>query len=292
MVNIRYFNETPPVVLSGYNRIVDIRPHIVSMEMSRTTDQVSELTVTVDDPNFALTYQLGNYNNMAVDTMGLNYVVDSYDLDAGGGLGGVSLHARPRPVRDLKNRRGPLVKNKVSPTTWVADEIKAVGGQFLGQPSAVRSSVARDVINEQNKDSKDSDSKPSSWTTIKRLAEELGYYFYEDGNIFYFGKPTWLINNIAHAALDWNTGDWTQHHTAMPTYHRSLDDPDAGEVGLTIPVEQAANFKPGMRVDLNNFPFPGGAYFLVSMTHPVTPSTSDLTLSLKKPVDPEVVKTS
>lgn len=289
MPTIRYQTTTPEITLHGSKYVTDLRPHILSMEISRTVDQVSELTVSVDDPQFALTFLIGSPNGMQVKTMGLDYIVDSYDLDAGGGNGGMTLHCRPRTVRLLKNRTGAFVMKNVSPTTWVQNEIGAVGARLIAQPSATRATVARDVVTDSTT-SNDENNKPSSWSTCKRLAEELGYLFYEDSNVYFFGKPSWLIANAVHARLSWKDTDPTRKHVAIPTYSESLDDPRSSEVGIVLPVEQAEHFYPGMRVELVDFPFRNTTYFLSAMTHPITPSTNDLSLTLKLPIDPEVPK--
>lgn len=291
MSNLRYYTDVPPILLTGPKWVVDLRPHIIDMTASRSTDQVGELTVNIDDPNFALCFQIGNPNGMAVNTMNLDYIVDSYDVDAGGGLGGMVLHCRPRTVRRLKSRAGAYVMKNVSPTTWVQREIEAVGGRFVGQPSATRATVARDVI-AKDSNAQNSEEKPSSWTTCNRLADELGYVFYEDDNVYYFGKPSWLINNTGHARLDFNDQDPTRRYTTLPTYQQSLDDQNTAQATIVIPVEQSVRMTPGMRVDLVGFPFWNTAYFLSSMEHSVTPGSGDLTLSLKLPIDPEVSTTT
>lgn len=286
-MNIRYHGaKAPAVKLTSKKHISQLEKHLISMDISRTMGQVSELSVIVDDPNYALLRTIGEPLGAAVATMGLNYIVDSFDMDAGGGQGGMTLNCRPKSVRDLKNRRGALVMNRVSPTTFVQREVQAVGGRFVGQPSAVRSRVARDV--ESNTD----DEKPSSWTTIRRLSEELGYSYYEDGNVFYFGKPTWLVNNIGRIRINYNDPVRSNRPTTLPKMSASLDEPDGAEYSLSMGIEHAIDMKPGMRVDLTGFPTRNTAYLLSSIDHPIYGSSGDVSMTLKKPVDPEVTTTT
>lgn len=282
---VMYYGSTaPPISLTTSKHITQLKPHLINMSISRTMDQVSELVVTIDDPDWGLLSMVGEPLGARINTMGLSYLVDSYDLDPGGGQGGLSLNCRPTSVRSLKNRRGPLVMNKVSPTTFVQREVQAVGGKFIGQPSAVRSRVAREVTSETD------DEKPSSWTTIRSLSESLGYKFYEDGNTFYFGKPSWLIKNIARIKIDRKHPDTSLRPTTLPTMSASLDEPDGSEYSFSMGVEHAVDMRPGIAVELVNFPARNGTYLLASVEHPIYGSSSNVSLTLRKPIDPEVTK--
>lgn len=282
---IGYHGAKPPsVVLSTTKYQVDLVPHLINMSISRTTSEISELTVSVDDPDYGLLDKLGEPLGAKVRTMGLNYVVDSLDIDAGGGRGGMTLKCRPASVRALKNRRGAFVMNKVSPTQWVKHEVQAVGGKFVGQPSTQRARVAREVT------SNTTDEKPSSWTTMRSLAESLGYLLYEDADVYYFGKPSWLIKNVGRIKINRKDKEVSLRPTTLPTLSLSLDDKDAAEYSFAMGVEHAVDVKPGLRVDLVSFPTRNGSFLLTNIDHPIYGSTANLTLTLKKPVDPEVVK--
>lgn len=282
---VKYNGAQPPAVkLVTPKVVVDLKPHLISMTISRTTSEISELVVSIDDPDFALVERYGKPLGASVNTMSLRYIVDSMDLDSGGGRGGMTLNCRPKTVRDLKNRRGAFVMNNVSPTQWVEREVKAVGGKFVGQPSPRRARVAREVTSNSN------DEKPSSWTTMRSLAESLGYWLYEDGGVYYFGKPTWLINNVGRMSVNYKHSDQSLRPTTLPTMSASMDEPKGIEWSFAMGVEHAEDVRPGMRVDLKNFPVDNGGYLLTSMEHPIYGSSSDLTLSLAKPVDPEVTK--
>lgn len=284
-MTIKYHGAVPPPIeMSTSKYVAKLVPHLISMSVSRTTSEISELNVVVDDPKYALLRQYGEPLGAKVRTMGLDYIVDSMDIDSGGGEGGMTLNCRPKTVRDLKNRRGAFVMNKVSPTQWVRHEVEAVGGKLIGQPSAQRARVAREVT------SNNSDEKPSSWTTMRSLAESLGYVLYEDNNVFYFGKPTWLINNIGRIRIDNNDPVLSRRPTTLPKLSVSLDEPKAGEYTFDMGIEHAVDLRPGLRVDLVNFPTRNGAYFLTSLDHPIYGSSSDVSLTLNKPVDPEVTK--
>lgn len=282
--------EAPPTKLISARYDTDLKPHLLSMTISRTMDQISELVVNVDDPKWSIIKLVGEPLSARIETMGLDYIVDSFDIDAGGGEGGMTLNCRPSRVRALKDRRGAFVMNRVSPTTWVKHEVEAVGGSFVGQPSPVRSQVSRQVTSGNSGSGSSKDEKPSSWTTIKTLSEELGYIFYEDGNTFYFGKPTWLVNNIGKIRIDLNHPEVAMRPTTIPTASASLDEPNGTEYSFSMGVEFAGEMKPGTAVELVNFPIRNGLYLLTSLNHPIYGSASDVSLTLKKPVDPEVTK--
>lgn len=284
-MTIKYFGAKPPAIKMTTSKvIVDLVPHLMSMSISRTMSEVSELVVSVDDPGFSLVKRYGLPSGAKIRTMDLDYIVDSLDMDSGGGQGGLTLNCRPSKVRALKNRRGAFVLNKVSPTQWVAHEVKAVGGKFVGQPSAQRARVARQVTSNSN------DEKPSSWTTMRSLAEELGYVLYEDNNVFYFGKPSWLVKNVGRVKIDYADAVRSRRPTTLPKLSTSLDEPKGIEYSFSMGVEHAVDLRPGVRVDLKNFPARNGAYLLTSLDHPIYGSSSDVSLTLTLPVDPEVTK--
>lgn len=284
-MTLKYFGATPPPIKMTTSKVVvDLVPHLISMTISRTTSEVSELVVVVDDPGYAMVGRYGLPLGAKIRTMELDYVVDSLDLDAGGGEGGFTLNCRSSKVRALKKRRGAFVMNKVSPTQWVRHEVKAVGGKFVGQPSAQRARVARQVT------SNTKDEKPSTWTTIRSLADELGFIFYEDNNTFYFGKPSWLVKNVGRAKINYRNADQSRRPTTLPKLSASLDDPDATEYSFSMGVEHAVDLVPGLRVDLSGFPARNGTYLLSSLDHPIYGSASDVALTLTLPINPETTK--
>lgn len=284
-MTIKYYGATPPPVkLSTSKYIADLTPHLISMSISRTMSEISELTVAVDDPDFALVGKYGLPLGASIRTMSLNYVVDSMDVDSGGGSGGMTLNCRPKSVRALKKRRGAFVMNRVSPTQWVRHEVLAVGGKFVGQPSAQRARVARQVT------SNSKDEKPSSWTTMRSLAEDLGYVLYEDNNVYYFGKPSWLIKNIGRIKINRKHSTPSMRPTTLPKLSVSLDEPKSAEYSFSMGVEHAVDLRPGLRADITGFPARNGAYLLSTLDHPIYGSASDVSLTLTLPTDPEVTK--
>ena len=294
-MTIKYYGDKPPsTYLHTTKYKVTLQDHLVSMTVSRTMDQVSELSIVIDDPGFELIRKIGNPNNGRVETMGLNYIVDSFDLEAGGGAGGIKLNARPRTVRRLKDRRGTLIMNNASPTDFARREVEAAGGRFVGQSSARRKRVAREVQGKNETTGKSDQDKASSWTTIGTLASELGYVFYEDDNTFYFGKPSWIMANsrAGRIKVDMKHSTPSMRPTTLPELHVSLDDPKKIEYSFQMGVEFAVDVRPGTRVDLKNFPLYNQSYLLTSIDHPIYGSASDLSLSLQTPVDPEIQKAS
>lgn len=284
-MTIKYYGAKPPKIkMTTTKYVADLTPHLISMGISRSMSEISELTVTVDDPDFGLVRRYGEPLDAKISTMDLDYLVDSMDLDSGGGKGGWTLNCRSSKVRALKRRRGAFVLNKVSPTQWVEHEVKAVGGKFVGQPSAQRARVAREVVSNAD------DEKPSSWTTMRTLAEELGYTLYEDNNVFYFGKPSWLVNNVNRVKINMSDPDKSKRPTTLPKMSASLDEPKGTEYSFSMGVEHAVDLRPGTRVDLSNFPVRNGTYLLTNLEHPIYGSSSDVTLTLTLPIDPEVTK--
>jgi hypothetical protein len=99
-------------------------------------------------------------------------------------------------VRLLKERQGRKVMENVSPTTFIATELKAVGATGVLQASAKRTTVSRDVKEKGETEGMDpaaADNEMSSWSTFRRFAQETGYLLFEDSGVLYFGQPQWLV---------------------------------------------------------------------------------------------------
>lgn len=135
-----------------------------------------------------------------------------------------------------------------SPTDFVMEECRQANIQCIAQPSPQRSvAITRDPI--QPGQHYVGSAIPSSWTTMSRLAGEEGFDLFEVGGTVYFGRPSWLVNNLNNTTyVSWQLNDETTDIYSVPT----LDDSEDNELGATMtfdaPIQRASVFRPGRRI--------------------------------------------
>lgn len=261
----------------------DVTDASVVMEV----DRVTQLDISIDDPGFSFLRESNIPLGAPVEFEGLRLAMSSIETVEGGGEGGIRLQARPMVVHKLKKRRGTMVTSNLSPSQWVSREVEAVGGKAVVQASNKKSQIARDVPPK----GKPPSDEFSSWSTIKRLADEVGYVAYESNGVVYFGKPTWLVKrNPVHRVL-WGSdpGDRgsVRYATTIPQCRRSIDDNDGrATVRVTVDPERARDFRPGDVLRLEGVPRFKGDYFITEVSFDIAQS-DQVTVSAETPHDPD-----
>lgn len=254
-----------------HNRPFDnnINEAILSAQWDSSVDQVSQLSITLDDPDFSILASNAFSRRTPISLNGHNLVVAAVESGDGSGRGGLTVDCRPNAVDQLKQLRGKRVVKNRSPSTFVGSEC-AAAGVAIGkiQPSTVRKKISRDV--KKKGEYYDRDSHPSAWTTITRLADELGYLAYELDNAIYFGQPTYISNLMPAFTVQWsNASGATSYETQVnPICRWSIDSEDT-EVEVNIPLIHAGEAKIGSRLILQGFPGFAGSYFLKGVSYPV-----------------------
>jgi hypothetical protein len=172
----------------------------------------------------------------------------------------------------------------VSPSTFIQSECKAVKAPFTIQKSGKRSSVVRDTP--KKGDSYDEADFPSSWTTFRRLADELGYVMYEVAGEIYFGKPTWIVAQKPKVIVQWYSENGKEPIT-IPNFRHSVDNTDV-ELSLELPLERAEECIPGHGLVISGFPAFSGTYMITSVSYPLVGSgTVSVTASTLKNPEPQ-----
>lgn len=282
------------VIVRGSQLRLEVQEAVSDASLSWATDQVTELSLTVADPEFAI-WRTGQF---ARDTLvvyrdppakDVRLRITAVDLDGGSaGTGGFVVKARSEAAWKLKRRQGPLVMPKASPTQFVEAEAKACGLKVVAQPSATRVQVARDVPAE-GEGSRGSQ-RPSSWTTIQRLAGELGYLVFEFGDTIYFGKPSWLMARPGEpvtVSVPFSRGVAEQYAAiSIPQISVSEDAEEPVTVqGVELHRSRASEVRPGKVLHLRGLhPFIV-KYLITSLELPLL-GTGNVTFSASTPIDP------
>lgn len=237
-----------------------------TIDLDMGISQVTEMTLTFDDPTFDI-LKSGIFDlDTQVRYRGLELRVSVLETNAGGGMGGVTVRCRPNAVHKLKKLRGTFVMQNVSPATYVATECKKAGIKApIAQSSPVKKRIARDV--KEKGDDYDETNFPSAWTTFQRLANEIGYVMYEVGGIIYFGKPTWLVKKQPKLEVKWYPENGKEPYT-IPEFRQSIDSEDI-EVSLSLPLERSGNVYPGLGLAIEGFPKFSGNYLVTAVNYPL-----------------------
>lgn len=260
---------------------------VTTANISMGVDSITNVNLTLSDQDWTHLKSGIFKPGVPVDYDDLHMVVDSVDTDDVGGAEGITVGCRSKVVQQLKARRGTKVLKKKSPSEFIIAECKAIKCKYIIQPSARRAQVARDVAEKGQK--YDDESLPSSWTTFKRFASELGYVVFEIAQVIFFGKPTWLVDRSKAKPVPvfWNTGDANLWSLSVPKCSRSLDVSEGVSVDVDIPMERAAEFKPGYAMRLTGVPTFDAIYLINSVSYDLAGRSNVVSVTAKTPINPE-----
>jgi len=267
MKNLNNYPSVGDVLFRGKKLPENIKSSISSVDIDMAVSQVTELTITFDDPEFNI-LNTGIFDlETRVQYRGLDLAIAVIETNAGGGLGGFGIRCRPWGVQKLKKLQGTFVMQNVSPATYVAAECKKAGIELepFAEPSPAKGQIARDV--KEKGVTYEAANQPSAWTTFQRLAGELGYMMYEVGGRIYFGKPTWLVKKQPNVEVRWYPENGKEPYT-IPEFRQSVDNEDI-EVSMELPIERAGFVYPGAGLKLTGYPKYSGTYFITSVNYPL-----------------------
>ena len=229
----------------GYRK--DTERMLLSADLSLTTDQASEMSFALNDPNWAFIESFkgdrGPIGKKAMYGTSMPLFVSSFSLDGGpSGLGGTTLKLQPGGIGRARNIKGALNRQNISATQYAKDAAAHCGMKFIGQDTKKRPSIARDVASKEDKNA-----EANEWTTLKRLAGEEGYLLYESLNTLYFATPQWLFDKQPTITVGWGTSVSNDIFRLMdlPDIEMSTSQKTDDTISFTLPIEAAGKIMPG-----------------------------------------------
>jgi len=273
------------LLVMGTKLKTNIAKRVTKATIDLTTDQVSQITINLLDPDFEI-LKSGIFNpKTPVRYKKLSFIVSTVSTEDVNGNPGVEIKCRPKVVHDLKQRRGAKVMSGASPSDFVKAEAQAVGAKFMVQDSPSRSQVARDVP-EKDKTYQE-DEEPSSWTTFQRLARELGYIVFELNDTIYFGKPTWFVDRTSKTPfiVNWKYGSDKLSALSVPQCSKSLDSKET-TVSVDVPLDRTADAAIGSALKLNGVPTFSGNFMIKSINYDLAGLTNSISIEAGTPIDP------
>lgn len=255
------------IVLRGAVLTREVAENVTSASISLATDKVSQLTVTLADPDLLIARSGFVTKDASVAYEDLRLVIATYAINGGpAGTGGITFEARTGVVAALKARQGDFMLHNLSRSDWVVAESKAAGGRAVVQPSASFAQLSRDHQPAGVLPQPDA-VKPSSWTTFERYAKELGYWVFDVGDTIYFGAPSWFRANRIGPIL---TCGWLgvpdKYRTlSIPECRQSDDATNKVEVTVQLPYTRAVEARPGRLLRLLGMPTFTGTYIITNV---------------------------
>lgn len=265
------------LLVNGAKLRADLIERVSAASVDLSTEQVSTLDVTIADPDVALLRLDVLAKRSPVDGAGLKLQVEKRAVVDVAGAPGLQATCWPRVIARLRGAKGARVRHRISPTTYIGMDVKAAGGTFVGQPTAVRSSIAR---------VHDSATNETDFDVHLRLAQEVGALYFEAGGVVYFGKPSWLVRRLPAIPIRWDGRRTDGRLWSIPAMSDSDADGSAGVTGSLVGdpllLEQAV---PGRALALRGLGAYDGLYLVTGLQMDLD-GVSGATCTIAQPVDP------
>ena len=270
----------------------DLASRVTSATLSSGIGSVTQVDMTIVDPGMVLLN--GGYfkKGLTAHYQDFKLIISSVTTTDVGGKEAVNVKMRSKIVHDLKNRVGTKVYKNSSPSEFVINECKAVGAKYVVQGSARRTQVARDTAKSGEK--YQADSRPSSWTTFSRLADEVGFVVFECAGVVFFGKPSWLTEQFSKdpVKVEWKYGvvqdyvNETIRPISFPECTSSLDGDTGADISVVLPMYRFYDIRLGRALLLSGVPNFNGTYMITNIDFPLAGGET-ITVNAEIPEDPE-----
>lgn len=225
-------------------------------------DTIPHIDFTVVDPSLNLAERDLFAVGARVQWLDLDMRIDTAKYEPGDhGAGQAALTAEDDIVHALRNLRGPRTASGISATEWLAQELSAVhidpNRFLLGESVPSQSEIARDAPDPGGGGTSEGQ-EPSAWTTIVRLADELGKWVFVSGRRIVFGSAAFAMTWCAPqpVKLGWENAPAGEQFVSAPTAeHVSVADrAKTLQVTGRVPHERAPVLRPGVAVEVYGIP--------------------------------------
>jgi len=274
-------------------------------EMSMSVSEVSQLSVTMVDPDHVLGRR---------DT-----------LVTGAPLAWQRVSKEPTKAQPLA-WTGQIAAHEIDgddPLTWKITG-RSLGSQLLRHPTAriVAAASAKgqslteyahglanvagldftgqglprlgDIAPTTDKSGGDKGTPETPWEVLQRLADDEGVWCWEASGHLYVGRPSWLVNHLVTVLVSVPEREGREQLTdciGLPRPRDSIDAPEKGvTLDLRLPRWRGELVRPGMTVRiawpkwLANYP---DTYLVTSVSWPLDGGLEPVSIACVEPIDPE-----
>lgn len=213
----------------------------------------------------------GSLNDAAADIGKLKLQIGTLSVAPMGASAKVTIEARALGGQRLKVNTDPSTLSNVSYTQWVRAKVESLGMTFAGEGTPVVAQVG-------NSNGQD------SWTTIQKLAGDVGFIAFEAAGTFYFARPSWILARGKPVLADFTQAENPDDPLLeLPTCQR---DADSGKA--TIKARFRPGFDsmiPGDELIVKGVPTFNGSYIITGVDLDMSPD-GVVQVSAETPIDP------
>lgn len=227
--------------LNGEND--EIREAIGEMSVSLTSDGASQIDFAVHDPDlkmhnagYFVIRRLVHFDDLVFETAAVEVDVSAGTADR------VRVTARSPMAQKLKRDTGNANFGKISPTQFAKQMAAKYGLGFFGESSAAKEAIIR---------TQNDTTDESSWDVLQRLAADLKFSTFDDGDIFYFASEAFIISKQPVVDMEWPRNEDSPYPLHRATCRRSDDDPIGSEMSLEVDRTNGTKLRPGMVIFVN-----------------------------------------
>ncbi|MCT1879858.1 CHAP domain-containing protein [Kocuria rhizophila] len=278
----------------------DLGSRVVGVEYSMSTASSVSLSVTIEDEHGGTFERMPGLWEDGLELM-YGYTVGTVQAVESGGsadTSSVTLHAISQGVAELN---GGGVDPSYSQTKNVPGWVDATVGNLRSNWVKVIDPNLSDKTVESTGDSGEgTDDKTTAWDMITETAKKCGAWTWFNDGVFFFGKPSWLVDTGSQSEWRVTWDSWERHTQALVKKpHRVLDFSKKlweGREELTLvfqdPEEMitgdrlARNIRPGHRLTYTGKAAPADDLWIVTEVQLPFVNTDPVTVTCWRPIDP------
>jgi cell wall-associated NlpC family hydrolase len=263
-------------------------------------DVIPHVSFSVIDPNFGWSNQrLFDSGNLITWRDAYLRVDTATYVPGDHGQGEADVVAEDDIVHALRHLRGPKTESNIDAVTWLFQEMSTVGYDparfLLGESVPSQSTISRDVWDPAQGVVAEAE-YPSAWTTVLRLAKELGKWCFISGRRIIFGSARFSMAWAAPAPvyLGWDKAPPEEQMVDIPTTVRATiaERVMILQVKCRVPHARANLFRPGVPVNVYGVMGTSATranphlMMVTDVEHVLATDTDGADVTLIEPVDP------
>lgn len=158
---------------------------ITSFSLSLTSDMVSEIRFSVEDPYFEMHNANYFFVGRYIKAVGQEWEIASVEASLGQRTT-VNVTARLKATQKMRRDKGQKNFGAISPSKFAAQQAARFGLQFFGEDSDVDGSIIRESTD---------DNEESTFDVLRRLANKLDFNFFESKGTLFFASQKFIADN-------------------------------------------------------------------------------------------------
>lgn len=221
----------------------EIHDSISTISLSLSADGSSQLQFSVADPSLRM-HDAGYFVlRRPVYFDGLQYEIAAIEVNhVATDTDAVNVTCRSTAVQKMKRDKGAMNFGTISPTAFAYQMANKFGLKFFGQTSAAKSAIIR-AQNERTDE--------STWDVLRRLARDLEYVVFEDGDMLYFTSEEFLLQHQPIIGINYPSASTDHFYAHEFSLRRSDDDVLGFDAEYVLDRTNATQLRPGMGIKLS-----------------------------------------